>query len=57
VRGGVTLADAGMDRRRHRLHHLQGWLQEAKIFHIVFTLGNAIALLWGAACLLLSRSD
>jgi hypothetical protein len=57
VRGGVTLADAGMDRRRHRLHHLQGWLPEAKIFHIVFTLGNAIALLWGAACLLPSRSD
>ena len=32
-------------------NHLEGWLTEARVFHVLFTLGNALALLWGGlAC-------
>ena len=33
-------------------NHLEGWLTEARPFHVLFTLGNALAVLWGLlACL------
>ncbi|NWK79574.1 hypothetical protein [Aquitalea sp. LB_tupeE] len=32
-------------------NHLEGWLTEAKLFHVLFTLGNGLAVLWGlVAC-------
>jgi len=32
-------------------NHLEGWLAEPRLFHVVFTMGNALALAWGAvAC-------
>ncbi len=33
-------------------NHLQGWLAEAQVFHVVFTLGNLLALAWGVGCIL-----
>ena len=36
-------------------HHLQGWLTEPRIFHIMFTTGNFIAALWGLGCLIRAR--
>lgn len=32
-------------------NHLEGWLTEARPFHVLFTLGNGLAVLWGVlAC-------
>lgn len=28
-------------------NHLEGWLTEARPFHVLFTLGNGLAVLWG----------
>lgn len=37
--------------------HLEGWLQDAKIFHVLFTVGNGLAALWsGLAFLSLSKN-
>ena len=33
-------------------NHLEGWLTDPKVFHVLFTLGNGLAVLWGVlACL------
>ncbi|NVD70944.1 hypothetical protein HUX88_10280 [Duganella sp. BJB1802] len=38
--------------------HLEGWLQDAKIFHVLFTVGNGLAALWsGLAFLSLSENQ
>ena len=34
------------------LNHLGGWLVAPKVFHVLFTLGNFAALLWGAGAIL-----
>ena len=32
-------------------NHLEGWLQDAKLFHVIFTVANFLAVLWGGvAC-------
>ena len=39
-------------------NHLQGWganVSEPKPFHIVFSLGNLLALVWAAGCLIYER--
>ena len=37
--------------------HLEGWLRDAKIFHVLFTVGNALTALWsGAAWWSLSKN-
>ena len=36
-------------------HHLQGWLTEPRVFHIMFTTGNFMAALWGLACLVRAK--
>jgi hypothetical protein len=39
-------------------NHLEGWLassNEPKIFHVVFTLGNLLAFVWGIACLVYEK--
>ena len=33
------------------LNHLEGWLAEPKIFHVAFTLGNFLALVWGVGAI------
>lgn len=40
-------------------NHLQGWLNEPKIFHLIFTVGNFIALVFAIACIYIEkrRSD
>lgn len=37
------------------LHHLGGWWTAPKIFHVIFTLGNFLAVAWGIAALLHGR--
>lgn len=33
-------------------NHLEGWLAAPQVFHVLFTLGNGLAVLWGVlACL------
>ena len=36
------------------LQHLSGWLTAPKIFHIVFTLGNFLAVAWGTGVFLVN---
>lgn len=39
------------------IHHLQGWVSEARIFHVIFTLANISALGMGAVCLTCVRES
>jgi hypothetical protein len=36
-------------------NHLEGWLQDAKIFHVLFTVANFCAALWAIGAYWLSR--
>lgn len=37
------------------LNHLSGWLESPRIFHVVFTIANFIAVAWGVMALGISR--
>lgn len=37
------------------LNHLSGWLEAPRIFHVVFSIANLIAVTWGVLAVLLIR--
>ncbi|WP_199052668.1 hypothetical protein [Aquitalea sp. ASV15] len=50
IKRNVTLLLCGLSLLLGE-NHLEGWLAAPKVFHVLFALGNALAVLWGAlAC-------
>ena len=39
------------------VHHLQGWMTEPRLFHIIFTVANFSAALWAAGCLVYAGGE
>ncbi len=37
------------------LNHLEDWLAAPKAFHIIFTLGNLLAVVWGSGAILFAK--
>lgn len=33
------------------INHLSGWIEKPQIFHVVFTIGNLLAVLWGISAI------
>lgn len=56
LRRGAVLAVSALSLMLG-IHHLQGWLAEPRIFHVVFTLANFAALGTGVACLTIVREN
>lgn len=50
IKRNVTLLLCGLSLLLGE-NHLEGWLAAPKVFHVLFTLGNGLAVLWGVlAC-------
>jgi hypothetical protein len=37
------------------LNHLEGWLAAPRVFHVVFTMGNSVAMVWGLGAIFYAR--